>query len=286
MRPISYENNCRACHPTTVEPRKEGDGPNADAYNVPHGVQPQKVHEFLWGAYVAELLAKDAKNAELVAPPVQRMPGKNADDTAAAKLRSSIAGKVLNAERVLFEGKTTCFECHHYDSKDADAGKPALASDKFPEFKVVVPDVPETWFKHAKFGHSAHRAVSCVECHADAYAESKSASTVATDVLVPGIVNCRQCHAPESRDDQGRSIGGVRADCVECHRYHNGDHALKESAASLATPRSRARCSTSSQARRRNRRRPRSLDRRNIQLTSNRSRRCSKRRRGPRICES
>ena len=226
FRPISYKNECRACHPTTVEPRKEGNGPSADAFNVPHGVQPQKVHEFLWGAYVAELAAKDPKSAELVAPTTSRIPGKNRDESAdGSKTRSTIAGKVLGAERILFEGKTTCFECHRYDSKDADAGKLSLAGDKYPDFKIVSPDVPEVWFKHARFAHSAHRGVSCVECHANAYADSKNASTVATDVLVPGIENCRQCHAPESRDGQGRSIGGVRSDCVECHRYHDGDHA-------------------------------------------------------------
>jgi len=42
----------------------------------------------------------------------------------------------------------------------------------------------------------------------------------------PRIDNCVQCHAPQSVK-AGVVHGGARADCVECHRYHNGEHALQ-----------------------------------------------------------
>ena len=41
----------------------------------------------------------------------------------------------------------------------------------------------------------------------------------ADDMLLPGIANCSNCHNP-GRDSRARS------DCVECHRYHNGDSPL------------------------------------------------------------
>ena len=34
--------------------------------------------------------------------------------------------------------------------------------------------------------------------------------------------NCVQCHAP-AHTANGKTMGGVRHDCTECHRYHNGD---------------------------------------------------------------
>lgn len=226
FRPISFAKDCRACHPTTVAPRGRETAAESDPFEVPHGVQPQKIHEFLWGAFAAEFSAENPKDAASIVPSPSRIPGKNRDrDDKTAKARRTIAGKVLKAERVLFEGKTTCFECHHYDSAAAEAGRLSLDGETYPKFRVVDPRVPEIWLRHARFDHAAHRGVSCAECHQNASADARNASISASDVLIPGIQNCRRCHAPEGRDAQGRTIGGVRFDCVECHRYHDGDHA-------------------------------------------------------------
>ena len=46
------------------------------------------------------------------------------------------------------------------------------------------------------------------------------------NVLIPGIENCRTCHSPATRTESGVKKGGVRQDCVTCHRYHHGDQPL------------------------------------------------------------
>jgi hypothetical protein len=72
--------------------------------------------------------------------------------------------------------------------------------------EIVPPNIPARWLPHARFDHAAHRPVACTECHVAV------TSTETTDVLLPKIETCRECHQPR---------GGARAGCVECHRYHD-----------------------------------------------------------------
>ena len=50
--------------------------------------------------------------------------------------------------------------------------------------------------------------MNCNDCHKAA--ESKAA----TDLLIPDLTNCRQCHAGESGGSK------VASTCIACHRYH------------------------------------------------------------------
>jgi hypothetical protein len=95
---------------------------------------------------------------------------------------------------------------------------PGIKRGAVPDLQVQATNVPPIWYRHAKFDHSAHRAVSCKQCHAAAYPDDPQASMINADVLVPGIANCLQCHAPPSKEG-----GGARFDCTECHRYHHAD---------------------------------------------------------------
>jgi hypothetical protein len=62
----------------------------------------------------------------------------------------------------------------------------------------------------AVFSHGAHDAVQCESCHTGV---RKSKET--KDVLLPGVANCRQCHA-----DPGTKHA-VSSDCTLCHSYHD-----------------------------------------------------------------
>ena len=44
MLPVTYEKDCRGCHPLSFEK-------TMPSVQVPHHLQPQAVREFLWGAY-------------------------------------------------------------------------------------------------------------------------------------------------------------------------------------------------------------------------------------------
>jgi len=64
------------------------------------------------------------------------------------------------------------------------------------------------WLPHARFDHDAHRGFSCAGCHGMALTSKET-----SDVLVPGIENCKTCHAPGPDHAESR--------CFECHTYHD-----------------------------------------------------------------
>jgi hypothetical protein len=103
--------------------------------------------------------------------------------------------KVADDEKKLLE--ETCARCH---TLTAPAG--------FATAAVTPTKVPARWFTKASFDHSAHKELTCASCHARA-----ATSTVASDVLLPGIGVCRQCHA------SGSASAG--ANCSTCHVYHD-----------------------------------------------------------------
>lgn len=256
MLPITYDNQCRACHPLNVDV-VEGAPPVA----VPHRVQPQQLHNQLLGIYATAYLEN---NPELLKKPASRprpLPGRDPDtgldklkhflssdeaEAAHKKVREQVSEaeallftKVMKSEADLFRHKRFCGECHSYqsDGKDltpeqlheqtdvnlqlaaGDSGWPSPA----PKFSIAPVNIKDVWYDHARFDHAAHRAVDCKLCHENAYPGSAQSSTVNTDLMLPGIATCVKCHSPIASAG-GQPIGGARFDCAECHRYHGGDH--------------------------------------------------------------
>ncbi|MCI0460753.1 MAG: cytochrome c3 family protein [Gemmataceae bacterium] len=219
MLPITYENQCKACHPLTVP--SNTDDPKSPRLEVPHRLQPFPLHEYLRGLYTRQFVDLE-KHPGLLEQfvPTRPLPGKFPAAVERKTARDLIDTQVLNAEKVLFkEGKQTCSECHYYEGRVSAAG--ALKSGVAPRDLTIVPgEVPSVWFKHARFDHAAHRALDCRECH-----QKADTSTSSKEVLIPGMDNCLQCHAPRTGSG-AQARGGARFDCVECHRYHHGDQPL------------------------------------------------------------
>ena len=89
--------------------------------------------------------------------------------------------------------------------------------------------IPSRWMPHAQFSHNAHQMMNCAECHDGAVQSSQTA-----DILLPSIELCRKCHSstPDQPNGEARARHlGARADCVECHTYH--DHARDDYTAPL-----------------------------------------------------
>ncbi|MGE3808145.1 MAG: hypothetical protein AB7K24_26075 [Gemmataceae bacterium] len=211
MLPIVYENQCQGCHPLNFEPNPKGQL----AARVPHGIQPDQVTEYLWGVYAE----RNVQAKKFV--PRRLVPGNDVtqeEKDARTELEKSLDAAqryLYQSEMKVFPDKTTCGECHHYEE----------SKGLIPQ-AIVRPDVPQFWYQHGTFNHARHRGVDCRVCHPNAFAQKPDgspnplASKDATDVLVPGIDNCRQCHAPHYRRD-GLQLGGARFDCAECHTYHH-----------------------------------------------------------------
>jgi predicted CXXCH cytochrome family protein len=213
MLPITYENQCRACHP--LYDKKE---PGVLPAIVQHRQTPAEIRQALYRQFAAEFLQG---NPELLSRPVPAEPLPNVRLPETETVERLIKEKIEIAEAKL--SQEYCGKCH----------EPASLS---PGLQAVVPtQVPQVWFRHARFDHRAHRALDCRQCHEAAYADSPHASRQSNDVLIPQREVCLQCHSPRSQSG-AVSSGGARFDCVECHRYHNGSAPLAGSGAKAESP--------------------------------------------------
>lgn len=92
--------------------------------------------------------------------------------------------------------KRLCITCHDVVR---EPGKP-------PQTRPT--QLQQSWLVQAHFTHAPHGWVQCADCHAAA------ASTQASDLLLPSIQTCRQCHVDPGSDR------GVQSACVDCHDFH------------------------------------------------------------------
>jgi hypothetical protein len=89
-----------------------------------------------------------------------------------------------------------CGECH-------------FASHAGGRLGVMPVTQPARFFAHGWFSHVDHKQEACSSCHA-----AKTSKT-STDLLLPGIGKCRECHLGEDS-----KTAKVPSGCVMCHSYH------------------------------------------------------------------
>jgi len=186
MAPVTYAGQCSSCHPLEFDKRMPG--------SVPHQ-NPEVVHDFLVAKFEAYIKTHPEALHE---PDPQRIPRQTLDPEPANALEW-VTLRTAQSERLLWT--KTCIECHKF--------APAAPTDYLP--RVVPTNFNTRWLKHASFDHSAHAAFECVSCHSGATASEK-----ASDILIPGIDVCKECHNPSG----GRSVS-AGSSCLECHQYHD-----------------------------------------------------------------
>jgi predicted CXXCH cytochrome family protein len=104
--------------------------------------------------------------------------------------------------------KKTCAECHVMAAgangrlETVPTASPVVSGFS----RTSIPS--SSWMPRARFDHRAHQMTTCESCHAAA-----AASTETSDVLVPGIETCRQCHNDTTTSADAR--------CFVCHDYHD-----------------------------------------------------------------
>lgn len=201
MLPPRFEATCHECHALKFDAL-------ATQREIPHGPAVQAE------AAVADFYAAQALRGEVRDPlapeAARRRPGQAITEPervqalawAEAKTRDVLNGKA---------GRGLCGECH-----ELDASRPGLS--------VVPPLIAQRWLPHGTFPHKDHRDIGCVDCH------KAPDSKAATDVLLPGIANCRQCHGGEGEKTAAR----VETSCVACHQFHRAGMPLMHAQASAA----------------------------------------------------
>ena len=201
MQPIQMEQHCASCHSLAFEatdPERQ----------VPHG-KPEAVVRAL-EEYYARLYAIQGGPVESVhelSRPAQR-PGKPPKSFYAA-MKAWADERALEAATTLME-ESACHSCHDVTVHAEKSGAE--------RWQVLPVRITEQWLPKSRFDHAAHLQIDCGECHAAVKSEKT------TDVLLPDLANCQQCHGGEDSSSQ------VSSGCVGCHGYHpaaaSGYHAL------------------------------------------------------------
>lgn len=177
FQPINMERDCEACHSL--------------AYDEVGGIFRRLHH-----GDVAQMVA-DLSVANLKQPlaPNRKRPGSYSDDGpyqfnfSTTAYRSMLIGRALSSKGI-------CGECH---TPTMTNGRPG----------VVPVTLASRSFEQGWFDHKAHSQEKCTSCH------GAEKSSVSSDLLLPGIKQCRTCHlGPKTRDAK------VPSGCAMCHAYH------------------------------------------------------------------
>lgn len=198
MQPMTYEANCQSCHSLQFDPRNPG-------MEVPHGDADAVM------AYLGSLSLQYEKEAkrqgitnerQVIAFVQEQLIAMKQDLRKGASLEERVyfsgmvSGKPLelanqrNPRNVEYAG---CVYCHD------------VTYDQARTPQVTAPEIPDRWMGQSRFDHSKHKQMACTECH------TVENSELTSDILMPTIESCRQCHSKE---------GKVVSSCQTCHGYH------------------------------------------------------------------
>lgn len=199
MQPIKMEVQCQGCHRLDFDP--------ADPQRqVPHG-DAAKVLQSLVEYYSARYLESYPDPLAVAHPErAARRPG--VELTAAQRERAleHARTKAQSTARDLFE-RRICNSCHEVRADGA-------------AWKVEPAHLIQRWMPAARFNHARHTtaATPCESCHA-----AKTSKT-SSDVLMPKIGVCRQCHGGSRHAEATNNL--VPSTCTMCHDFHLAVHPL------------------------------------------------------------
>jgi hypothetical protein len=197
MQPVSFETMCHDCHRLSFDiTAPEREVPHARLSEIFYMLDEFYARRALEGTVV------DASAPESLR--VRRRPGQPVTTEQRQLALTWARDKARQVGESLFTGRA-CTVCHAV-SPGEDPAEP---------WRVAPVRVAGEWFPKARFTHRKHLTMDCADCH-DAHASSSS-----SDLLLPGIENCQQCHAGEkgARDR-------LQSSCIACHGYHVSDHLL------------------------------------------------------------
>lgn len=208
MEPIRYESHCAKCHQNelNVDSLVFGDR------TVPHG--NAKAARSAINEWFADFARRFPKRARFNVPATdateslrQQFKPSNAPPTDQVK-RAWIQERSGKARRGLFGlPQGGCRYCHA-DLENRGGKTPQTAL-----WEVRAPGIPERWLAHGGFRHDRHRMLDCTACHGQAKTSHQT-----SDIMLPGVAKCRNCHTISSAT---AGSGSARSDCVECHIYHS-----------------------------------------------------------------
>lgn len=199
MSAATYDKTCVACH--TLQFDKRFNDP------VPHD-KPEVVHQFVEKKFT-ELLANQP-NAwrEPVLVASRNVPEAALPAAPARSPQEWLKQRVAEAENLLW--RKTCKQCHQISfPKPGDV-------EAWP--KVAPSRIQTRWLPRSVFAHEAHMAFTCESCHTKVRASKET-----TDVLLPSVQTCQQCHKGEPGE-----MNAAPRSCYVCHVYHDWQRERKQ----------------------------------------------------------
>ncbi len=195
FEPISMEEHCSSCHELTF------DTDNLER-QLPHG-EPDEVIRMLEEHYVRVYTDPDFKPAGS-STRRRRLGQRRNDSNCESPFACGMQKAAREAEAQFIKGG--CNYCHQVSDTEAD--------NIYARWKVLPVRINDDWYPNAIFDHASHETKkvdsnhSCLSCHDAEESESN------TDVLIPGIDNCVDCHGDESIANK------ITVNCVSCHDFH------------------------------------------------------------------
>ncbi len=208
MRPVTYETDCRACHPLPFDAKDP-------QRKIRHGLRPREVVEELNQLYTAQAVKSDPALLRRFVPP-RPIPGRPVAEEQ-ARAEKAAADRTLSALKRLFGsavdegvrssqglpmGRGGCVECHEL----TPSSRPLVDLDAVSSLELKPVVVRSLWYESAAFNHAAHRALECAGCHAGASEFDRPGP--------PAAAGCRAMHElPCPCDNPGES-SARRGRCI------------------------------------------------------------------------
>ena len=189
FKPISMEKNCQqsGCHALNFKPPVSG-------RHLPHGSE-LKVMTALREHYTTSTINRMATGEN---PQCGKIAGSGKNQLERALACSN--DKTTANAKILFNRESGCGECHEItlaaDSKDVP-------------WKISAVTITGHWLRNSHFSHEKHGTAKCTECH------DKTSSEKSSDVAIPTIEKCRECHAGSKQVKYK-----VSNSCDNCHSFH------------------------------------------------------------------
>lgn len=197
LKPVDMQRDCAMCHSLSFETV------GGIKRTLRHG-EPDQVVADLTAYYRSTAPSRPLQLGGMA----RRRPG----DYAAGQLYSIYFGetaarpsRAADAVRAVFSPGGACYECHTIFAPTQGKGWQVQPVKQLPRFMA------KGWFDH-----DAHKASECVDCHVSA-PQSKSS----TDLLLPGVRQCRDCHVGETGAALIKVQQPVPSSCAMCHEYHD-----------------------------------------------------------------
>jgi predicted CXXCH cytochrome family protein len=190
MAPIRMDSHCADCHQLKFEPKDT-------TRLLPHGDVRGVVRTIR--EFYSDMVLKGGVTSDGDAAPVRRRrPGQTFTKDERLQAIAWVEKRARKAEGYVF-GKSVCGACHVVTKG---------GGQETSGWKITPVELADRWMPKGRFHHERHEMLECKSCHEAAKSE------FATDVILPSVASCGQCHGGENATRK------VPSACVMCHDFH------------------------------------------------------------------